>query len=164
VCAFVLTDKTSTPLACVAAPKAPESLWEESVNARRRLSYEHAESVHCCKDTGSTERESILDASRKRKLDEGIDFEASVGCHTHTENGPVQDGFCECNEGTAKEKGPQVEGDEPSSEIPSTKGLHESENRILLHNEAPKAALDNLDEVIFCTHQTRMICDENSCI
>ncbi|RCV34253.1 hypothetical protein SETIT_7G146400v2 [Setaria italica] len=145
--------KTSTPLACVAAPEAPESLWEGSVKARRRLSYEHTESVHSCKDTGSTERESILDASRKRKLDEGTDFEASVGCHT--ENGPVQDGVCECNEDTAKEKGPRVEGDEPSSEILPKKGLHESENQISLHNEALNAALDNIDEDIPNEEPTR---------
>ncbi|CAL5068593.1 unnamed protein product [Urochloa decumbens] len=138
--------KTSTPLARVTAPEAPESLCEESVKARRRLSYEQTESVHSCQGTGSTERESIQDASTKRKLDEGTDFEAPVGCHT--ESGPVQVAVCECNDDTAKEKDTQVEGDEPSSEIPPKKGLHESENQIPLHHEALNAVLDNIDEDI----------------
>ncbi|PUZ47748.1 hypothetical protein GQ55_7G191000 [Panicum hallii var. hallii] len=119
--------KTSISLARVSAPEAPENSCEESIRARRRLSYEHTESVHSCKDTGSTERETILDASRRRKLDEWTDIEAPVGCHT--ESRPVQDGVCECDEDTAKEKGTQVEGDEPSSEIPPKKGLRESESR-----------------------------------
>ncbi|CAO2035557.1 unnamed protein product [Urochloa humidicola] len=138
--------KTSTPLARVTAPEAPESLREESVKARRRLSYEHTESVHYCQGTGSAERESIQDASTKRKLDEGTDFEAPVGCHT--ESGPVPDAVCECNEDTVKEKDTQVAGDEPSSEVPPKKGLHESENQIAVHHEALNAVLDNIDEDI----------------
>jgi cohesin complex subunit SCC1 len=239
VCPLILTDKTSISLARVSAPEAPENSCEESIRARRRLSYEHTESFHSCKDTGSTERETILDASRRRKLDEWTDIEAPVGCHTEsrpvqdgvcecdedtakekgtqvegdepsseippkkglresesrpvqdgvcecnealndqtdfeayvscrTESEPVQGGVCECHEDTAEEKGTQIKGDEPSSEIPPKKGLHESENQILLHNEALNAALDNIDEVSYCMHQTHMIrfsivYDENCCI
>ncbi|CAN6276117.1 unnamed protein product [Urochloa humidicola] len=138
--------KTLTPPAHVTAPEAPESLREESVKARRRLSYEHNESVHSCQGTGSTEWEGIQDASTKRKLDEGTDFEAPVGCHT--ESGPVQYAVCECNEDTMKEKDTRVEGDEPSSDIPPKKGLHESENQIPLHHEALNAVLDTIDEDI----------------
>jgi len=126
--------KTSISLARVSAPEAPENSCEESVRARRRLSYEHTESVYSCKDTGSTKRETILDASKRRKLDERTDIDTPVGCHT--ENGPDQDGVCECDEDTAKEKGTQVDGDEPSSEIPPKKGLRKSENEIPLHNGA----------------------------
>ncbi|OEL30918.1 hypothetical protein BAE44_0008066 [Dichanthelium oligosanthes] len=134
VCPLILKEKTSTPLARVSAPEEPESSWEESARARRRLSYENTEFVYSCKDTGSTERESTVNVSRKGKLDERTDFEAPVGCHT--ESGPVQDGVCECHEDTAKEKGTQFKGDESSSEIPTKKGLQESENQIPLHNEA----------------------------
>lgn len=144
-----MTDKTSTPLTRVTAPSAPGSSWEESVKARRHLSYEHTESVHSCKDTEAAERESILYAPRKRNLDGGTDFEAPIDCHK--ENGLLQDGLCE-NEDTDKENGTQVKGDEPSSEIPPKKGLYESENQILLHNEAMDAALDNIDEVKFVSN------------
>ena len=219
---LILTDKTSISLARVSAPEAPENSCEESVRARRRLSYEHTESVYSCKDTGSTKRETILDASKRRKLDERTDIDTPVGCHTengpdqdgvcecdedtakekgtqvdgdepsseippkkglreseneiplhngalndqtdfeahvscHTESEPVQGGGCECHEDTAKEKGTQIKEDEPSSEIPPKKGLHESENQIPLHNEVLNAALDNIDEVSYCMHQTHMI-------
>ncbi|KAJ1271634.1 hypothetical protein BS78_06G142100 [Paspalum vaginatum] len=140
--------QTSTPLGCITAPEAPENSCEESVTARRRLSYEHSDSIHACKHTGSTERESVLDTSRKRKLDEQIDFEVPVGCHTHTESGPVQDDIYECNEDTTTEKGTRVKGDEPSSKVPSKKGFHESQNQIPLLNEALNDALDNIDEDI----------------
>ena len=233
-CPLILTDKTSISLTCVSAPEAPENSCEESVRARRHLSYKHTESVHSCKDTGSTERETILDASRRRKLDEWTNIEAPVGCHTesgpvqdevcecdedtdkekgtqvegdepsseippkeglheseneiplhnealndqtdfeayvscHTESDPVQGGVCECHEDTAKEKDTQIKGDEPSSEIPPKKGLHESENQIPLHNDALNDALDNIGEVSYCMHQTHMIgfsmvYDENCCI
>ncbi|CAD6260455.1 unnamed protein product [Miscanthus lutarioriparius] len=138
--------QTTTPLAHGTAPEAPESSCEESVKARRRLSYEHSESIHACKDTGSTERESILDASRKRKLEEPIDPEVPVDCQT--ESWPVQDEVCACNEDTIKEKSTQVKGDEPSSKAPPKNGLHESENQIPLHIEALNAAVDNIDEDI----------------
>lgn len=142
---LILTDQSSTPLARVTAPEAPESSFKESVKARRRLSYEHSESIHACKDTESTERESILDASRKRKLEEPIDSELLVDCQT--ESWPVQDEVRACNEDTIKEKSTQVKGDEPSSKVPPKNGLHESENQIPLHIETLNAAVDNTDEV-----------------
>ncbi|KAG0526397.1 hypothetical protein BDA96_06G142400 [Sorghum bicolor] len=137
--------QTSIPLARGTAPEAPESSCEESVKARRRLSYEQSESIHACKDTGSTERESILDALRKRKLEEPIDSGVPVDCQI---TWPVQDEVCACNEDTRKEKSAQVRGDEPSSKVPSKDGLHESENQIPLHIEAPNAAVDSIDEDI----------------
>ncbi|WVZ86199.1 hypothetical protein U9M48_033023 [Paspalum notatum var. saurae] len=155
-------DQTSTPLGCITAPEAPENSCEESVTARRRLSYEHSESIHACKHTGSTERENILDTPRKRKLDEQIDFEVPVGCHTHTEGGPIQDDVLECNEDTATEKSTRVKGDEPSSKVPPKKGFHESQNQIPLHDEALNYALDNIDEDIpMHEEHTR---DEASCL
>ena len=150
MCPLILTDQTSIPLARGTAPEAPESSCEESVKARRRLSYELSESIHACKDTGSTERESILDASRKRKLEEPIDPEVPVDCQT--ESWPVQDEVCACNEDTIKEKSTQVKGDEPSSKAPPKNGLHESENQIPLHIEALNAAVDNIDEVSYASN------------
>ncbi|AQK44413.1 sister chromatid cohesion 1 protein 2 [Zea mays] len=138
--------QTSIPLARVTAPEAPKSSYEESVKARRRLSYEQSESIHVCKDTGSTERENTLDTSRKRKLKEPIDSEVRVDCQT--ESWPVQDEVCTCNEDTIKEKSAQVKADEPSSKVPLKNGLHESENQILLHTEVLNAAVDNIDENI----------------
>ncbi|KAF8703532.1 hypothetical protein HU200_032345 [Digitaria exilis] len=155
-CTFMdplITYKSTTPLARVTAPSAPESSWEESVKARRCLSYEHTESVHSCKDTETAERESILDARRKKTLDVGTDFGAPIDCHT--ESGSVQDVVCEYNEDTDKENGSQVKGDEPSSEIPPKKGLHESENQIPLHNEAVNAALDIDEDISIDEEHTR---------
>lgn len=149
MCPLILTDQMSIPLARGTAPEAPESSCEESFKARRRLSYEHSESIHACKDTGSTERESILDASRKRKLEEPIDSEVSVDCQKER---PVQDEVCACNEDTIKEKSTQVKGDEPSSKAPPKNGLHESENQIPLHIEALNAAVDNIDEVSYASN------------
>lgn len=148
MCPLILTDQTSIPLARVTAPEAPESSCKKSVLARRRLSYEHTESIHACEDTGNTERESMLDASRKRKLEEPINFEVPIDCQT--ECGPVQDEVRACNEDTIKEKSTHVKEDEPSPKVPPKKGIHESENQILLHNEAPNAAVDNIDEVKLC--------------
>lgn len=147
MCPLILTDRTSIPLAHVTAPDAPESSCKKSVT-RRRLSYEHTESIHACEDTGNTDRENILDASRKRKLEEPINFEVPSDCQT--ESGPVQDEVRECNEDTIKEKSTHVKGDEPNPKVPAKKGIHESENQILLHNEAPNAAVDNIDEVKLC--------------
>lgn len=150
VCPLILTDQTSIPLARVTAPEAPKSSYEESVKVRRRLSYEQSESIHVCKDTGSTERENTLDTSRKRKLKEPIDSEVRVDCQT--ESWPVQDEVCTCNEDTIKEKSAQVKADEPSSKVPLKNGLHESENQILLHTEVLNAAVDNIDEVSFSSN------------
>lgn len=150
MCPLILTDQTSTPLAHGTAPEPPEDSCEGSVKARRRLSYEHSESINACKDTGSIERENILDASRKRKLEEPIDSEVPVDCQT--ESWPVQNEVCACNEDTIKEKSTQVSGDEPSSKVAPKNGLHESESQIPLHAEALNAAVDNIDEVSYASN------------
>lgn len=155
-----MTDQTSIPLARGTAPEAPESSCEESVKARRRLSYEQSESIHACKDTGSTERESILDALRKSKLEEPIDSGVPVDCQI---TWPVQDEVCACNEDTRKEKSAQVRGDEPSSKVPSKDGLHESENQIPLHIEALNAAVDSIDEVSYASNLLDRIVDDLRC-
>ena len=138
-------------------PPPPRPWRHLKIHARNQLqlggvfSYERSDSIHACKHTGSTERESVLDTSWKRKLDEQIDFDVPVGCHTHTESGPVQDDVYECNEDTTTEKGTRVKGDEPSSKVPPKKRFHESQNQIPLHNEALNDALDNIDEVSCCS-------------
>jgi hypothetical protein len=85
-------------------------------------------------------------------LGEPTDIEAPV-----TESGHFQDDVRGCKDDTVKEKGIRIEGDEPVSVILSDKGLHESGNHSSLHNDASYAALDNINEVINCTHHTSWI-------
>jgi hypothetical protein len=83
------------------------------------------------------------------------DIEAPVT--ESAQSGHFQDDVRGCNDDTVKEKDIQIEADEPVSIILSDKGLHESENHSSLHNDASYAALDNINEVINCTHHTSWI-------
>ncbi|TVU15462.1 hypothetical protein EJB05_38983 [Eragrostis curvula] len=103
-------------LASITTVEAPESSCGEPVKARRRLSYKFSESSRSCMDAGATERETLPDEPRIRKLGEPINFESTVGCYT--ESGYFQDDACGRNDDIAKEKGIPVNRDESSSVVP----------------------------------------------
>ncbi|KAL6652486.1 hypothetical protein ACP70R_011411 [Stipagrostis hirtigluma subsp. patula] len=138
----------SVRLGRITTPHAPESSCGGSVKTRRCLLAKHSESSnHSCKDAGNTEQEDILDEPRESKLDGLTDIHTHVDYYTESRH--VRDDVCECIDDTVKEKSTtQVTEDDATSTGPSNQGPHESENHIPFHNEALKAALDDLGEDI----------------